>query len=144
MRQPGEITKVAGDMMQITFCRPEACAACNACEGGKKEHTLWVRGTGRVGEIAIVEMPERMIAKASFLAYGLPLLTMLAGMILGNLAGGGTDAAAAAGAAIGLATGALVLALTENNRRGRAEWSPRLVSVIARNEDTEEGARTET
>ena len=90
-------------MMQITFCRPEACAACNACEGGKKEHSIWVRGEGRIGEIAIVDMPGRMVVKASAIAYGLPLLLLLAGMILGNVLrdrrgrGAGSRAGLAAG-----------------------------------------------
>ena len=53
MRQPGEITRVTGNMLEITFCRPEACATCNACEGGKREHVLWVQGEGQVGDIAV-------------------------------------------------------------------------------------------
>ena len=112
-------------MMQVTFCRPEACAACNACEGGKKEHSIWVRGEGEIGEIAIVEMPDRMVAKASFLAYGMPLALLLAGLILGHALTGGSDGGTAAGAAAGLACGMILLKMTEKNRRGREEWSPR-------------------
>ena len=134
MRQPGEITQVKNGMMQITFCRPEACAACNACEGGKKEHAIWVRGEGRVGEIAIVDMPDRMVAKASFIAYGIPLITLLIGMIAGNLVTGGGDAGTAAGAAAGLAAGLLFLKITEKSRAGRDEWSPRVVDVLEKNE----------
>ena len=135
MRQPGEITQVRNGMLQITFCRPEACAACNACEGGKKEHVLWVKGEGRLGDIAVVEMPEQTVAKASFLAYGLPLVTMLSGMVLGSILGNGGDAGTAIGAAAGLGVGALVLGLTEKKRKGRPEWSPKLVEVLE-NADT--------
>ena len=130
MRQPGEITQVKNGMMQVTFCRPEACAACNACEGGKKEHSIWVRGDGRVGEIAIVDMPEKMVAKASFLAYGMPLVMLLAGLILGNVLAGGKDLGTALGALIGLAAGMLILKVTEKNRRGREEWTPQVVDVL--------------
>jgi len=130
MRQPGEITQVKGGMMQVTFCRPEACAACNACEGGKKEHSIWVRGEGRVGEIAVVDMPDRMVARASFVAYGMPLLTLLAGMIGGYLVTGGSDAGAGIGAAAGLAAGMTALAVTEKGRRGKEEWHPRLVDIL--------------
>jgi len=131
MRQPGEITQARGGMLQITFCRPEACAACNACEGGKREHSIWTRGEGRVGDIAVVDMPDRMVAKASFLAYGLPLAALLAGLILGSVIAG-TDAGAGIGAGVGLAAGGLVLGLTEKRRRGRPEWNPRVVEILPR------------
>lgn len=131
MRQPGEITQVKNGMTQITFCRPEACAACNACEGGKKEHVIWVRGTeGNVGDIAIVDMPDTIVARASFIAYGLPLITLLLGMILGNVLAEGQDLGTALGAIIGLAAGMLLLKLTEKRRIGRDEWTPKIVDVL--------------
>ena len=137
MRQPGEITQVKNGMMQVTFCRPEACAACNACEGGKKEHVLWVRGEGRVGDIAVVDMPDRVVARASALAYGLPLCCLLAGLILGNLLGG-NDAGTALGAVAGLGIGAAILALTEKHRAGRAEWHPQVVEILTPGKKTED------
>jgi len=137
MRQPGEITQVKNGMMQVTFCRPDACAACNACEGGKKEHSIWIRGEGRVGDIAVVEMPERIVAKASFLAYGLPLITLLAGMVLGNLVSGGTDPGTAVGAVAGLIAGMTVLKITEKGRAGAEQWNPRVVDVLEKNNPEE-------
>lgn len=136
MRQPGEITEVRNGMIRITFCRPDACAACNACEGGKKEHSIWVRGEGRIGDIAVVDMPEKMVAKASAIAYGLPLAALLAGMVLGNVLTKGSDAGTALGALAGLALGLAGLKMTEKNRAGREEWSPRVVEVLEK--DTEE------
>ena len=137
MRQPGEITRAQNGMLQITFCRPEACAACNACEGGKREHILWVRGEGRVGDIAVVEMPDRAVTKASALAYGVPLVLLLAGLILGHLISGGSNAGTAAGAAAGLLCGMLTLKLTEKRRTGREEWIPRIVEILEKNKGGE-------
>ena len=130
MRQPGEITQVRNGMVQVTFCRPEACAACNACEGGKREHSVWIRGEGRVGEIAVVEMPEKIVAKASLLAYGLPLITLIAGLLLGSALSGGGDTGTAAGALAGLAAGLLILKITERGRTGAEEWTPRIVEIL--------------
>ena len=130
MRQPGEITQVKNGMVQVTFCRPEACAACNACEGGKREHSVWIRGEGRVGEIAVVEMPEKIVAKASLLAYGLPLITLIAGLLLGSALSGGGDTGTAAGALTGLAAGLLILKITERGRTGAEEWTPRIVEIL--------------
>lgn len=138
MRQPGEITDRKKDMMEITFCRPEACAACNACEGGKREHKIWIRGEGRIGDIAVVDMPDKMVIKASAIAYGLPLVGLLGGMILGNALAGGQDAWILGGGAIGLAVSLLVLKMTEKKRADREEWSPRLVQVLEKGETAEQ------
>lgn len=138
MRQPGEITDRKKDMMEITFCRPEACAACNACEGGKREHRIWIRGEGRIGDIAVVDMPDKMVIKASAIAYGLPLVGLLGGMILGNALAGGQDAWILGGGAIGLAVSLLVLKMTEKKRADREEWSPRLVQVLEKGETAEQ------
>ena len=137
MRQPGEITQVQPGRIQVTFCRPEACAACGACEGGKKEHSVWVQGEGRVGDIAVVEMPDRVVARASAMAYGLPLLCLLAGLILGSIVTGGKDAGTAVGALAGLGAGMLLLKITEKHRTNRAEWTPRVVEILEKSASSE-------
>ena len=137
MRQPGEITDSRNGMMEITFCRPEACAACHACEGGKKEHRIRVKGEGRIGDIAIVDMPDRMVAKASAIAYGLPLMGLLTGMLAGYAVSGGKDVPSLTGAALGLAVSLLVLKLTEKRRAGREEWTPRGVDILEKGEQME-------
>lgn len=137
MRQPGEITQARNGMIQITFCRPEACAACKACEGGKKEHAIWIKGEGRVGDIAVVEMPDQMVVRASAVAYGLPLATLLGGMIVGNLLGSGGNLGTVLGALTGLAIGLASLKITEKKRNGKEEWSPKVVDVIEKNKAEE-------
>ena len=137
MRQPGEITDSRNGMMEITFCRPEACAACHACEGGKKEHRIRVKGEGRIGDIAIVDMPDRMVAKASAIAYGLPLMGLLTGMLAGYAVSGGKDVPSLTGTALGLAVSLLVLKLTEKRRAGREEWTPRVVDILEKGEQME-------
>ena len=121
MRQPGEITALRDGMMEITFCRPEACAACNACEGGKKEHRIWVRGAGRIGDIAIVDMPDSMVVKASAVAYGLPLIGLMGGLLLGSLISGESTGGMLIGAAAGLGVSLLALKLTEKKRKKQEE-----------------------
>ena len=64
-------------MLQVTFCRPDACQSCGACEGGKKQTTIWVKGEAKVGDIAVVDMPDKTVIRASLIAYGLPLILLL-------------------------------------------------------------------
>ncbi len=138
MKRPGEVTGVRNGMLQVTFCRPDACQSCGACEGGKKEHVIWVRGEANVGDIAVVDMPDKTVVRASFIAYGLPLLCLLLGLIAGALLFPGNDMAAAAGAGIGLLLSLLLLKGTEKYRAGKPGWTPELVQVLEKGSREEE------
>ena len=52
-------------------------------------------------------MPDRMVAKASAIAYGLPLMGLLTGMLAGYAVSGGKDVPSLTGAALGLAVSLL-------------------------------------
>ena len=132
MRQQGEITDKKNGMLEITFCRLEACAACNACEGGKREHKIWIKGNGRVGDIAIVDMPDQMIVKASAVAYGLPLAGLMAGMLIASAITGENTWGMVIGAALGLGISMAILKMTEKNRSTKPEWNPRVVDIMER------------
>ncbi len=138
MKRPGEVTQVRNGMLQVTFCRPDACHSCGACEGGKKEHVIWVRGEAQVGDIAVVDMPDSTVIRASFIAYGMPLVCLLLGLIAGNLLFPGKDLAAALGAAAGLVISLAVLKGTEKYRSGKPGWTPELVDVLAKGEKDED------
>ncbi len=139
MKRPGEVTQARNGMLQVTFCRPDACQSCGACEGGKKEHVIWVRGEAKVGDIAVVDMPDRTVVRASLIAYGVPLVFLLLGLVLGSALFPGNDLAAALGACIGLGGSLLVLKLTEKFRAGKPGWTPELVDVLEKGrEETEE------
>ncbi len=130
MTQPGVITEVKNGMMEITFCRKEACAACNACEGGKREHKIRVRGSGRVGDIALVEMPDQIIVRASAMAYGVPLVGMVAGLLLGSAVSQENIWGPLMGALLGLGAGLTILKLTEKKRSSHPDWNPRVVEIL--------------
>ena len=106
MDRLGEVTKVDGKWLEITFCRPSDCDKCHACMGGDQMTTIRLEGKASVGDKALVSMPDSTITKASLMAYGIPLLGLLGGMLagdqfiplgnsLGALIGAGTGLAAA-------------------------------------------------
>ncbi len=138
MKRPGEVTQVRNGMMQVTFCRPDACQSCGACEGGKKEHAIWVRGEACVGDIAVIDMPDRTVVRASLIAYGVPLVCLLLGLILGSVIFPGNDAAAAAGAALGLILSLVLLKVTEKYRAGKPGWTPEVVDILKKGANPEE------
>ncbi len=130
MRRPGEVTEVRNGMLQVTFCRPDACASCGACEGGKKQTVIWVRGEAKIGDIAVVDMPDKTVIRASLMAYGLPLILLLAGLIAGSTATQGNEIGGVIGAAAGLAISMILLKATEKNRSGKPGWSPEIIEIL--------------
>lgn len=135
MKRIGEVTAVRGDSLEITFCRPTDCAKCHACMGGAKQTTIFLKGEAQVGDGAVVEMPERMVLRASAVAYVVPLIAMLAGMFLGaRLWPAQRDMAGLLGALVGLGLAALALVLTEKARRRNPAWQPVLKQIIPKQE----------
>ncbi len=131
MERLGEVTKVDGKYLEITFCRPADCEKCHACMGGEKTATIRVEGIASVGDKAWVELPASTITQASLLAYAFPLAGLFVGMFAGeklipleNSLGG------VIGAVIGLAIPLGCLLLTEKKRRQNPKWTPKLVRVI--------------
>ena len=131
MERLGEVTKVDGKYLEITFCRPSDCDKCHACMGGDKTTTLRLEGTASVGDKAWVEMPASTVTQASLLAYALPLAGLFVGMFAGDkLIPLGNSLGGAIGAVVGLALPLCWLLLTEKKRRLNPKWTPKLVEII--------------
>lgn len=131
MERTGEVTAVQGQWLEITFCRPADCEKCHACHGGQKTTFLRIRGEAKVGDYAVVSMPENTIYRASLIAYALPLAGLVIGMMLGetilpdrNSLGG------VIGGVIGLAIPALIIRLTEKKRQESRRYQPELIRII--------------
>ena len=131
MERLGEVTKVDGKWLEITFCRPSDCEKCHACMGGDKMTTLRLAGTANVGDKALVELPDSTITQASLLAYGLPLIGLIAGMLLGDkLIPLENSLDALIGAVIGLALPLAWLLMSEKKRRTNPRWTPQIKRII--------------
>ena len=88
MERTGEVIKVESGVLTVRFGRPEACERCGACGGEKHQTVIQISGDAKVGDLATVRVPEGHVAKASVLAYLLPLLGLLAGLFAGWALGG--------------------------------------------------------
>lgn len=131
MERLGEVTKVEGKWLEITFCRPSDCDKCHACMGGSKTMTLRLQGEADVGDKALVELPASTVTQASLIAYGIPLAGMLLGMFAGDrLIPLENSLGALIGAAVGLVVPLACLFVTEKKRRSNPKWTPQLKRII--------------
>lgn len=131
MDRLGEVTRVDGKWLEITFCRPSDCDKCHACMGGNKTTTLRLEGKANVGDKALVSMPDSTITQASLIAYGIPLAGLLIGVFAGEAIGPAENSLGALiGAGVGLALPLIILMATERSRRKNPKWSPQLKRII--------------
>ncbi|MBQ4581540.1 MAG: SoxR reducing system RseC family protein [Clostridia bacterium] len=131
MERLGEVTKVDGKWLEITFCRPSDCDKCHACMGGPNTTTLRLQGKANVGDSVLVELPASTVTKASALAYGLPLAGLLAGMLLGDtFIPMENSLGALIGAVVGLALPLIYLLVSEKKRRSNPKWTPQIKRII--------------
>ena len=80
----------------------------------------------RVGERVVVGVRDDTLVKGAMTAYGLPLLTLLAGGIAGQ-EWGKTDAFAALGAVLGLVLGLIVARIVAKGLSERGVLTPRFL-----------------
>lgn len=66
--------------------RSEACQACHACDFGQKEEVLvdLPQGAYREGEEVELSLADNDVTLAALIAYGLPLLMFIAGLLAGG------------------------------------------------------------
>ena len=135
MDRLGEVTKVDGKWLEITFCRPSDCDKCHACMGGSKTTTLRLQGAAHLGDKVLVSLPDSTVTQASVIAYGMPLAGLLIGMFAGDkLIPLENSLGSLIGAGIGLALTLGCLMITERKRRSNPKWSPQIKRIIPASE----------
>ena len=98
--------------------RQEACLSCRACEFGRTEEVTYPLPDGnyKEGDVVIITLPDRRLALASALAYGLPLALLVLGLFIGSLVSENELVQALLAVLFG-SVGALWLVLSEKKRR---------------------------
>ena len=119
MEEKGVVTDVTEDTMTVEFKRSSMCEKCGACERAQVQ----------------VQLPEGTLLRAALLAYGLPLLLLLAGLFLGKqlpvwLDLPGNSDWYAMGLGLLFAAGSYALIRwTEPKRKKRGSYAPQVVQV---------------
>lgn len=119
MTESGEVVDIEKGKAYIMFKRTSMCKNCGACGITAKsdnvvlslENTL----NAQIGDIVLVQFTGKNALLSSFIAYGIPLLMLFAGILIGyalpyNISGS-KDAAAAVCGLIACALGFLILKL---------------------------------
>ncbi len=129
MQQTGKVLEVADGYALVQFQRTKACGNCNACMSlGDGMAAVRIRNTldARPGDQVHIQLHANSFLKATAIAYGVPLLGLLVGVILGALI---SDIAAIC---MGLGFAALafvLLKLLEKKFSRMQELKPRMITI---------------
>lgn len=132
MEEHGRITAIHGDRAEVEVVPGEACRSCSAsgfCSWtGKRQKLLTARNPVQagIGDTVVVSTLESDRSRSAALVFGIPAVSMLAGVLLGSLLWGNVGAAVLGG--IGLGAGLLGIKLIDT----RAARSGRNLPVIVR------------
>ena len=104
--------------LKAEVVRSEACAQCRACSFGQTERVLCElpRGDYKEGDTVLITISDHALTKATLLAYGVPLVFLLLGLLLGRLLFP-SEALQALTAGLCTVLGLIWLALGEKKRR---------------------------
>jgi len=136
MKELVKVTSIASGGVWVEGMQSSACSSCQAKSGCGQESlkklgkpvSLWVptNKTLRVGEQAMVELPEGAVALSALALYGVPLCGLAGGAVAGQLSGL-PEWQVLLAAGIGLGIGFAIAKRLAN--RYKQQWQPRLVGT---------------
>ena len=134
----GKVVSAGPDAIEVCFERPEMCAQCGACMGHKPhETTVKIQGTAEIGDTVAVEMPDANIVKVSLIAYIIPVIGLLLGLMIGQIVLKNDVWAALAGI-VGLTAGILITRVFDKKLGSQPNWKPKLLAVHHPTEEIKE------
>ena len=111
MEQIGYVTEVLGDTVNVRVDRESSCGGnCVSCKGCPASAVIVECKTGgdiEKGDRVKIVMPNRKFFKNVFLGYGLSIILMVAGAVLGYVMFH-SEGASVLGTVLGLAIGLII------------------------------------
>jgi positive regulator of sigma E activity len=138
MQETGTVIRISENRAAVSIQRPtgKQCAGCHACKPmGEHRFVLWVDADDLAeGDRVTVEVPTPGPWRASLLVFGLPLVALVAGLVIGSrwtrlqeATGLGPEGAGLA-AGVALAVLCFAGAVTEE-RRFAKRHRPRIIKI---------------
>lgn len=129
MEQFGLVVELDGDNAIVRFKRNKACEGCGACiYVGDTDAQVTLANTlgAEVGDRVRVELHAKKFLQANFLAYGFPLVLLVAGAAAGSIR---SDTWGAVLGLAGALLGFLALRLLEPRFARKKIFQPHMISI---------------
>jgi sigma-E factor negative regulatory protein RseC len=126
----GLVTAITDGTAQIRFLRSSACAHCGAClTVGDSEMEVSLPNTlgAKVGDRVVVDLSPKRVIQASLLAYAVPLLLLIAGVLIGSRY---ADWAGLVLGVLACGIGYLILRIVEKTSVKKKSFQPRMTRIL--------------
>ncbi|MCY7007450.1 SoxR reducing system RseC family protein [Fusobacterium simiae] len=113
MVNKGIVTKVNGDTIAVKLYKSSSCSHCSCCSEANKTGSSFefkINQKVELGDLVTLEISEKDVVKAAFIAYIFPPLLMILGYIVANYLGF-SEMKSIIGSFIGLGVGFIFLAI---------------------------------
>ncbi|NMD37311.1 MAG: SoxR reducing system RseC family protein [Christensenellaceae bacterium] len=135
MIRTGKVIANNNGNCEIEFVRLEACGKCRGCNLNNTPARLTMPGNYNVGDFVDVSLPNEQFLKATAVAYLIPLIGLLVGLVLGSVIPKyfdmkTSDVTTLIGGVSGLALSMLGLGVSERLRKKPAAWEPFIVGKV--------------
>ena len=88
MRREGKIISKNGGSATVVLMKHSACGDCGACQMGRENMSIKIDALnsagGSVGDKVVVDMGTPNVLLAAFIAYGIPLISLILGIVSGK------------------------------------------------------------
>lgn len=148
LKETGTVVAVESDGLWVETLKQSACAKCSAKQGcgqqlmsrlSPAENMTYIKAiytdttkkqAWETGDQAVLAVEENALVFAALLSYGLPLLGMMAGILMGAKLGGAlsNDLYTAFGALLGLLFGGGAVRLHSLYTKGKAVFQPHVIA----------------
>lgn len=145
MREIGKIIEIDNNIAKVLIKRNTACGSCGACQIGKDNLNMILsadnRVNGKIGDEVEIDLKTSNFLLATAIAYGLPLLSLLIGIVgsyylliaIGFTADKSQGLAAIIGLIV-LSISFLLIRANENKISSLKQFKPEIISVCDKNE----------
>jgi sigma-E factor negative regulatory protein RseC len=142
IEESGRVVAVDGHEVWIETIRKSACSGCSARSGcgqgvlsklgnNQRGHIRLHTDLGlQVGDEVVLGLPEQAFIRSSFLAYGLPLVVLIAMVLVADKLLALAEPWVILSAIVGLGVGFAVVRLLSRLAEHRADFQPVIVRAI--------------
>ena len=131
LRTVGTVTELNGNNAKVVFTRSKACGDCHACVsfGSDQAETELANTLGaKVGDRVSIELHSGSVFTASLIMYGIPLVALLAGVLIGSFISDLFTAVCGIGAAV---IAFLIIRLFEPKFKKMGKFDPRMIEIVS-------------
>lgn len=89
MVEKGQIIELKNEYAIVKIMRTDACSKCGVCKTGNNKNEMLIEAknlcNANLGDWVNIDLQPQNFLKAIFIMYVIPLITLMAGFILGNI-----------------------------------------------------------